>query len=95
MRNMWSSTEDSSEHQSRYLEEHNLVECFFEILPSINREIKHSIIFQMVFKNVYFSLFFFCFLCEKFFFSDVAISEAACSYPILLKREPPHPAKIF
>ena len=86
MPNMCSSTEDSSNHQKRYLEEHNLVECFFEtFLASINRETKHSIIFQMVFTNVYFSLFFFCFSCEKFFFLTFPLAKQLVLIPFCEK----------
>ena len=85
MPNICSSTVDSSKHQNRYLEEHNLVECFFETLPSMNREIKHSIIFQMVFTNVYFSLFFFLLFMWKFFFLTLPLAKQLILIPFCEK----------
>ena len=85
MPNMCSSTVDSSEHQNRYLEEHNLVECFFETLPSMNREIKHSIIFQMVFTNVYYSLFFFLIFMWKVFFLTLLLAKQLVLIPFCEK----------
>lgn len=66
MSNMCSATGDSSEYQICYLEERNTIKCFLKSLSTINREIKHLLIFIWLFKSLFFSCC--CFLYKKFCF---------------------------
>ena len=84
MPNMCSSTIDSFEQQNRYLEEHNLVECFFETLPSINYEIKQS--FFIWFSQMFIFLSsFFRFSCEKVFFLTLPLAKQLVLIPFCEK----------
>ena len=84
MPNMCSSTIDSSEQQNRYLEEHNLVECFFETLSSINYEIKQSF-FKWFSQMFIFLSSFFCFSFEKFFFLTLPFAKHLVLIPFCEK----------
>ena len=88
MPNMYSSTSDSSEHQNRYLEKHNQVECFFKTLSTKNREIKHSIILQWFSQMLVFLMFLF-FSFEKFyFFLTLQLAQQLLRIPFCEKGDP-------